>query len=387
VEMVDDEGESVQEIASCMDIVFKALSASSLSPVERMLWAVETELNDEYEFCEGITAFWEQHHAAADWNTLAEKLMQRLNNFDDPEGGDSFLRDYHRDNLTDWIITALENAGRGDEVIPLCEQETKKTHSYVRLVNCLVEEKRSEEAEQWIRKGVEATRGTLPGIDIALHNILCRMREDEKNWLDAASLRADDFFDNPSLETFNGLQKSAEKAGVWLEVRLNVMRFLETGELPNNKTISDGAIPLYPLSDTGLRRGVKNSSSNFPAIGLLIDIAIAENRPDEVVRWYDQTGKSRHNWIWSREDNIAQAIAEAYPERAVSIWKKLAEDCIAQTNVHAYEQAAGYLLCVRDVFDAAGRGEEWHGYLNTLRQNNARKRSLMEILDSIERHR
>ena len=53
VEMSHDEGETGEEIASCLDIVFRALSHSSRSPAEQMRWAVEADLSDDYELCRG----------------------------------------------------------------------------------------------------------------------------------------------------------------------------------------------------------------------------------------------------------------------------------------------------------------------------------------------
>lgn len=79
VEMTDDEVETAGEIAYCLDIVFQALPESSLSPVDQMLWAVEAELNDDYELCHGSEAFWEKEHPVAAWNAMAQKLMQLLN--------------------------------------------------------------------------------------------------------------------------------------------------------------------------------------------------------------------------------------------------------------------------------------------------------------------
>ncbi|MBI4296291.1 MAG: SWIM zinc finger domain-containing protein [Chloroflexi bacterium] len=392
IEMVDDEGESIQEVASCLDIVFKALSMSSLLPADRMLWAVEAELQDEYDFCSGAAVFWEQTHATADWNILAEKLLQRLKKSSPNKGEDRDSRDYRRDRLTDWVITALVKAGRRDEVIALCEQEAERTQSYVRLVNYLVEEDRHEEAERWIRRGIKATQSRLPGIASHLHDILCQMREQGGDWIGVAALHADDFFADPSLDTLRKLQKSAEQAGVWSAVHAAAMHFLKTGELPDNskeKATPDGAIPPWPLPDTGLRKTTNRISNNFPITGTLIDIAIAENRPDEVIRWYDLSTASKSRWYqtWLQEDRIAQAIAEAYPERAVGIWKKLAEDCIAQTQPKAYQQAADYLLCVRNTLQTMEKETEWYGYLTGLRQKNARKRRLIETLDAIDKRR
>lgn len=389
IEMVDDEGESIQEIASCMDIVFKALSMSSLSPVERMLWTVEAELQDEYELCTGATIFWEQQHATADWNTLAEKLLQSLNKSGTPKGEDKDSSGYRRDRLADWVITALVNAGRRDEVIPFCEQEAEKTNSYVRLVNYLVEGDRNEEAERWILRGIKCTQANLPGIASHLHDVLCQMREQEGDRIGVAALRADDFFADPSSEQFQRLQESAEQAGIWPAIRPAAMHFLQTGELPEyskERDIPDGTIPRWPLPKTGVGKATAPINKDFPLTGTLIDIAIAEKRLDEVVRWYDLSVASRsRQWTWFQDNHIAQAIAGAYPERAAGIWKKLSEDCIARTQPRAYEQAADYLLCVRNTLQTAGRGDEWRHYLTGLRQTNSRKKRLIEILDSIDK--
>ena len=120
--------------------------------------------------------------------------------------------------------------------------------------------------------------------------------------------------------------------------------------------------------------------------GTLIDIAIAEKRPDEVIRWHDQSearpmGLGR---TWLQEDQVAKAIVEAYPERAIAIWKKLAEGQIAQAQPKAYEVAAGFLRNMRRTFKKLGRDKEWQSYIAGLRQANARKRRLLEVLDSLD---
>jgi uncharacterized Zn finger protein len=129
-------------------------------------------LEDEYDICQGAKSYWEQTHAVADWNILAEKLMERLNSFQSEKGEDSFSRNYHRDRLSDWVIYALENGGRHEEIIPLCEREAEKTGSYVRLVDFLKKAGRWEEAEKWIHKGIKATQNELPGIANMLRTAL-----------------------------------------------------------------------------------------------------------------------------------------------------------------------------------------------------------------------
>ena len=127
------------------------------------------------------------------------------------------------------------------------------------------------------------------------------------------------------------------------------------------------------------------SQRDFPMIRTLIDIAIAEEKPDEVVRWYNRQEAQPFGWqlTWFQEDRVAKAIAEAHPDQAIAIWKKLAEGQIAQTQPKAYEIAGGFLRSIRRTLKKLRREKEWQIYIAGLRQVNARKRRLLEVLDGL----
>ena len=370
VEMSHDEGETEEEIASCMDVVFRALPESSLSPADQMLWAVDRELEDQYALCEGIEVFWQQKHEKADWNILADRLIKRLSRFSKAEN-----HRYRRDRLTDWIITAIEKSGRDDEIIPLCEQEAVRTDSYVRLVRFLMEAKQWKSAEKWISKGIRATDKKWPGIAGQLRESLREIREKQGDWLQVAALRADDFFINPSLETFQTFQKAARKANVWKKVKPAVLNYLETGKIPKPGS-------LWPLPEADVPKAKERRSKQFPLIGTLIDIAIAEKRPDEVIHWYDQRKSQKFGGWWSefQEDKIAKALADDYPDRAVDIWKRLAANLIAQVKPKAYEKAAVHLTKIQRILKRRSKDKEWGIYLANIRKEHARKIKLLEIL-------
>jgi uncharacterized Zn finger protein len=392
VEMSQDEGQTAEALAASLTVIFRALSRSSLPTAEQMLWAVEAELDDEYDLCQAADEFWEHERAAADWHIVAEKLTQRLQQFKATPGDDHFFRHYRRDRLTDWLIYALEHAGRQDEIIPLCEREAEKTHSYVRLVQHLKAAKRWEEAEQWIHRGIKkATQKQLPSIASELRTALREMRAKEQNWHQVAAMHADDFFQHPRLPAFQELQQAAERAHVWPAVRAGALHYLETGKRPQppGRAPNDRAIPPWPLPVSELTDRADSQYVRFPAIGTLIAIAVAESRPDEVLRWYDQRQPSSATWGWGgpHDDQIAEAIAQCYPERALDIWKELAESCIVQTQTRAYEQASTYLRKLRDLLQQQGRASEWQGYLAELRQVNGRKKRLLEVLDDLEGRR
>ncbi|MBW1841404.1 MAG: SWIM zinc finger domain-containing protein [Deltaproteobacteria bacterium] len=373
VEMSHDEGETEEEIASCMDVVFRALPQSSLSPSEQMLWAVDRELEDQWALCEGVEVFWQQEQKKTDWTILADQLIKRLNRFSKPD--DRYLRD----RLADWIITALANSGRDDEIIPLCEKEAVKTGSYIRLVRILIEAEQWKPAEQWIHKGIKATQEKWPGLADQLRTALREIREKQGDWLQVAALRADDFFTNPSLETFKKLQKAVRKAKVWAKIKPVTFQYLETGELP-------GSGLSWPLPETGVLESDKCHPRQFPLIETLINIAIDERKPDDVIRWYDQ-GKGQKFDRWGteyQEDKIAVALADHYPDRAMDIWKRLAANLIAQVKPKAYENASVYLAKVQRILKQQKRGDEWVKCLSRIRKEHARKRRLIEILGDLD---
>ena len=81
IEMSDDDGETGSEISDCLEIVFKALTASTKPVLEKMLWAIEVQLEDEYGLCEELDSFWDQKFLPEDWEALSEQLQKRLKMF------------------------------------------------------------------------------------------------------------------------------------------------------------------------------------------------------------------------------------------------------------------------------------------------------------------
>jgi uncharacterized Zn finger protein len=389
VEMINDEGETGAEISACMKIVFQALPHTSLSPSEQMLWAIDAELDDEYDLCQGTEVFWQQEKTAADWNSVAEQLAPRLQKFAGGKNAEGFSQQYRRDQLSDWLIRALEHAGRSDEVIPLCEREAEKTESYVRLVNYFKQAKRWKEVEHWIHKGIAATQQSSPGIAAQLRTMLRERREQEKNWLQVAAFYAEDFFQQPGASTFRELGKAAKRAGVAPAVRTAALHYLETGVRPQatpQAKKSAGMLP-WPLPDCEIKDPKERREPPAPMTATLIDIAIAEKRPDDVVRWYDQRKQPQTptwGYGWGNDGRIAEAIVDTYPDRAIAIWKATIEAQLKHAEVRAYETAAIYLRKVRSTFKKQSQEQEWKQYLATLRQANLRRPRLVEILDGLE---
>jgi uncharacterized Zn finger protein len=230
-----------------------------------------------------------------------------------------------------------------------------------------------------------------------------------------AAYRADEFFRQPCVASFTTLLKAAARAGVEAPVRAAALRFLETGVRPTarpaaptaqvpsrSRPVSRGratgaattgeACPLPPLPQRPSpgRRGRAAPDETGPHLDVLLDLAIEEKRPDDVLAWYDRLRTSRRSpWrgYVGREEQVADAVATAHPERALALYRKRAEDLIAQTSPSAYEEAARYLRKARKVLHRLGRDAEWDRIVADIREKNARKRRLLETLDRLANRR
>jgi uncharacterized Zn finger protein len=358
----------------------------SLSDAEKMETAVNFELEDEYELCNESKIFWKHSFPHEAWSGLADRLLERLKGGSTVPGGTVSESRYKRIILSDHVIQALRKAGREPEIIPFCEGEAERDGSYVRLVRLLINKRRLDDAESWIRKGIAKIEEKWPGIEATLREILGEIREKQGDWAYAAALIAEDFFDRPSLHLYKDLKKKTAKHGkAWQCVRGALWEFLDKGQRPQQRTGS------WPLPDTGLERKKEEKTSRPARAEVRIEIALYEKEIDRALLIYKAEIKSLNThwgsggaWTGGIHEDVAQAVAKRYPDEALAIWKRLVKGLIAQTKPGAYRSAVPFLKKIRGLLESSGRKSEWDRFLNILRVENARKRKLLEILDGLE---
>lgn len=377
VEESDDEGETAMEIAGCMPVIVAALDRSSLDTTDKLTWALDALLKDQFEVCEAFAEYLHRQHPQPAWHTLADRLLERLDGLKGTKGADDFSRNYARDRLSDWAIHALEEAGREDEIIPLCIAEANGTGSYDRLVKRLVAARRYEDAEKWIKEGIRDIGQKWPGIAAGLRDKMREIRTLEQNWPVVAALEVEEFAHQPSRQAFTECKKASDKTEAWPKVRESLLHYLEKGELPWKQKG-------WPLPESGLDRPDADQRNRFPLLGHLINIAILEKKPDQVLKWYDQRPKGHFGWLGVDEDTIATAVQAHAPDRAVAIWKNKAERLIAQVKPSAYQEAVKFLRKAGEVMSKQNKQAQWDQYLRSLREAHVRKRRLMEILDGLD---
>lgn len=393
IEEYDDEGDVGTQISGCMDVVFRALSQSSLSAHEKMLYALELELKDDYSIL-NEPSIWRETHAQEEWKLFAEALKVRLQEIKkETETDILYESSWERDYVVDRLIDALRKAGLSEEIIPISELEAERTGNYSRLVRELLDFGQKKRAEEWIYRGIKNLREYKPGTAYELLQTLIEIKENEENWPFVAALETDEFFRFPQLSSYIRMQKAARKIGKWKEIREAALQYLRCGKLPANQPKTTEEFSILPdiLPKTGLLDAESLEKIKPPVLDLLIQIAIREDDADEVIHWYGELksgkGEAEKNRRFTLEEEIANAVKDKYPEVAIGIWKNIAEDLISKTKVSSYEEASMYLRRIKETLESIGNTEEWEAYLRQIREANRLKKKLLEILDRLEKTR
>ena len=80
---------------------------------------------------------------------------------------------------------------------------------------------------------------------------------------------------------------------------------------------------------------------------------------------------------------VAAAAEAEFPDEAIAINRRLAEEKIAARQRAAYQEAARHLARVKEVLVANDRAEDWSHQITELRQTYKNLRALREELDAL----
>ena len=78
---------------------------------------------------------------------------------------------------------------------------------------------------------------------------------------------------------------------------------------------------------------------------------------------------------------VARAAEEDYPGEAIRLYKSVIQKLIDGRGRENYQQAIGYMIRVRMLYQKQGQETEWDAYITNLRNSNKSLRALKEELD------
>jgi uncharacterized Zn finger protein len=397
----NDEGETAEALGKCMPVIFQAVATSSLPPARKLLFVIDAHLRDDYGVMDNVEdVVLEMPVEQTAWSEVADLLAQRLKT--PVKEGDPFHRRYQRDRISHWLIDALKKAGRESEVLAVCEREARATDSYERLVKLLVDEKRYDDAERWAVEGIEKTASKLPGIAANLGKLMGEAARHRRQWEIVAAHAAWEFFERPGRDKFQELMTAAAKAGFQEAVCSFALGFLETGVSPFFAVLHKGSRELEVRKDWPLpvpayllplfRDAAASHTSDRPHYDVLIDMAIADQRHDDVLRWYDAMRASQKqqrgfsSWMGGSDyaDRVAAAVADSHPDRTLEIYRQRVDENLQRAHVSAYEAVAAYLRKMRPVLQSLHREAELTQTLAEIRLRHRNRPRFMEILDKLD---
>lgn len=367
VESCNDDGDSAWKIQNCMEIAFKALTKSNWPDLKKIQYSIEAILNDDYEIFRNAHDVLKSVQDLSAWSKMADKLFEQLNELQckSPKGRDDFYRSYGRDRISNLLIYALEKADRSQEILPLCEEEAWLTDSWERYVHHLVKAKQYKKARTVAEEGIHHLGNSYPGITHSLRKTIAKLASDSGDFSSILLLKQEDFLNHPDLSTYQTLLDAANKTKNVDEMKLWAIQFLDSGKAP-----AKGALKSAFQDDS--------EYAQYPHYEALISIAINEKRIEDVLSLYRKVQKK--DCYFRSDHQVASAIETKYPDGALKIWRGLAEDCIAQTNPSAYNEAAGYLKSMMKVYLKTKRNKEWTEYLSQLKESNKRKTRFIRTL-------
>jgi uncharacterized Zn finger protein len=381
IEMTHDEsGEFGEQIQACFDIILSALPASSLSLAQQLIYLVDLQLEDDYDFIsfsKKDDSFWDTRSPSSDdWNVLVlylqSKLEQRISK------GDS--TDYPRNQIRDWLEHALDKAGRASEVALMLEAEAEKTNDFTRIVAFFIEAKQFETADLMIQRGLSKVPSGSSGRAQQLRDSWRKIRTQAQDWRLLTSHSAVTFFQDPTLSAYRSLETDALRANLWAFIEPQAKQFLETGVTPD---LEDWSLPILDLPMPPERRVIREQA---PFFRTLFELAIAENKPDDVLRWYEFKPSSEMALSAYRDapkNRVAMAIQHQYPDKAMAFWQELADSVISQTGDQNYRTAIGYLEKIRIVLVRLERTNDWKMLLESLHTVHKRKRLFTQMLNQL----
>ena len=380
----NDEGETAISIGNCMKIVLKALPETRLSRREQLIWLFDSLRQDSFDILDGVDkVIGDARFSTVDWHELALDLEERLKQMPDAEP-DEWRRQYRRCKIVSQLKEAYERAQESEKVLPLLEREAEPCRDYEPLVDYLIGAGDFDRARFWCIEGYGKMIEKTPGRASALKQYLQDVAEKEGKADLVAAYRAFNFFQYPSAITYRELRDAAEKIGLWQSVREVALGYLQDGKLPAVSG-KNGGTWMLPQPEVGQWKvPEKPGLRTFPKPTVIIEIAILEERHDDVVALFSELCQTAQ-CDRGISEKVADAVSTSYPETSLKIWRITVENLIAEVKPRAYEEASGYLRKMRKVCKQTDRLADWSAMIAELRTRHKAKRRLMEELNALEK--
>lgn len=251
---------------------------------------------------------------------------------------DKYLAHCREFGLTEALIAELLKRKRHAEAREAAMEVAE--YRLPAIANLFVKHRRSADAEAIMTARAEGKQRCEAS------EWLVHFLESRDRWDDAIAWRKMWFRSQPGLESYRELRRAARKARRWPELRDELLEII---------------------------RGTGDPAIEVPVL-------LEEKRSDELLQLLDAWTLAQR-WIpRSTLLQLAQALEQKHPERALEIYLQQAELAIQWRQRGSYTEACELLRKARDIYQATGRDAEWRSCVEGIAAENRRLRALQDEL-------
>jgi tetratricopeptide (TPR) repeat protein len=266
--------------------------------------------------------------------------------------------DHARYKITCIMEDLARASGDVDELVAIKSRDLTHASNYLSIAEILVNDKRHDEALQWAERGLKAHPDRT---DNRLRDFLVAMYLQRKRLDEALQLTWIQFEEQPGLAAFQKLQGVADKLGIWPVQRARALAHLD--EVVMREASQTSRYKPKPSAPDSSRR-----------------VAIALWESDLDAAWNAaQNGQCEQRLRLS----LAQALEATKGREALSLYRQIIPEMVAQTNNDAYASAVVLVRKAGKLMGELGQGSQFLSYLAELRVSFKAKRNFIKLLDAV----
>ena len=276
----------------------------------------------------------------------AEAYAAFLAELDELEGADVkvTLDRLHEQGMYHLLVEKLLSLGRAADAIAIVSEHITGPSDRLRTLSMFVDAGQDDAAIALARETLSAQYGRRLAYWLAERH---QVREEHKALFE---VRHQIMNHDPSEGAYASLKAAAQTIGVWKETRPEILQDL-------------GRAQRHPI----LARVYLHDEEWDAAWEVLDKLALTEDR--------------RPYWGSSLDLEVAERSRHACPQKAIPVYVKHAHRMIGGRQRSSYQQAAAYLVIVRDLYQQIGQEEAWAALIGDIRTEYRRLRALQDELN------
>jgi Uncharacterized conserved protein len=301
-------------------------------------------LEEDYGFSDAITDLIWKHSKPEDYDYIEKIAIEKMKEFPVAypvstydEDSEAHHMAYQREKVVEFLLGLYELQDQSERSLELLTRERFLGNNIFTLINRLEDSGKTDDAIRYCLEGIEKCEKYERN---RVKEKLASLYEVKGMDTDALNIYLNDFFEHASLESYKTIKSVSKKLNRWPKIQPKLLAHVE---------------------HTG------------PA-WLLLDIFIEEDELESAIKLV----KSKFPHSTDSIVKVARIAEESRIEDALDLYKMIVKEFTGRTGRDAYKQAVKYCKIVKLLYKKSGKVTEWGEYIEKIRVENKRKKTLLE---------